>query len=187
MVNGEERPCQTPHRGDAGSEWAPAYSRLLRVAHRRLLVEPHAASFDTRELVQETFEKIIRQRTSWTGLDHVIGTARLLMERILIDRARRKGRAKRQAALTPIASTLPELETEPELASSHELAGLAAALERLRALDPRQARVVELRFLVGKSATEIAEMLGVTRRTVDRDWVHARCWLRRELSRNTIS
>lgn len=162
-------------------EWLRMHADLLRLAHRRLTREPRAVSYDTQELVQETYEKLIVQRTPFTGTAHVFGTARIVMDRLLIDRARRKRRLKRQVALTSLRDGFGPETPSPE-GSLEDAAAMAAALERLRAVDERQARVVELRFLAGMSASATAAALGVTRRTVDRDWVHARCWLRRELA-----
>lgn len=163
-------------------EWARVNSELLRLAHRRLTREPRAVSYDTQELVQETWERLILQRTPFQGNEHVCGTARIVMDRLLIDRARRKQRLKRQAKLTPLGDEIA-VETPSEQRDLDDAAAMAMALERLRAFDQRQARMVELRFVAGMSASATAVALGVTRRTVDRDWAHARCWLRREIDR----
>jgi RNA polymerase sigma factor (TIGR02999 family) len=159
-----------------------AYQRLLEIAHRRLVRERRAASYDTGELVQETYERLMQQRVSMVGDVRIEAAARIMMDRILIDRARRKRRLKRGANGTLHAGDLSE-ESFATPATSYEAVAVATAMMKLRDLDERQARVVEMRVLAGMQATEIAVVLGVTRRTVDRDWVHARCWLRRELGR----
>lgn len=177
-----DRLAAIPHAENP--DWQLTYRPLMRLARRLLVREPRGASFDTHELVQETYEKLVRQQIPLAGPEHIYRTGRLLMERLLIDRARRKRRLKRQASLTTLGSA--EFEQDAgESVTAAELAFVSGALDRLRILDERQARVVELRFLVGMNAKETADLLGVTRRTVERDWLHARCWLQRELSRGS--
>jgi RNA polymerase sigma factor (TIGR02999 family) len=163
-------------------EWERIYPDLVRMARRRLSREFRAKTYDTHELAHDTYERLVHQQGPLTSSQHVVGTARILMERILIDRARRKIILGRRLAVL----SEPDLVSVPadpmtETLDALERTLIAGALEKLRGIDERQARVVELRFLVGLRPNEIADMLGVTRRTVDRDWVHARCWLEREL------
>jgi RNA polymerase sigma factor (TIGR02999 family) len=163
-------------------EWAHVSSVLLRLAHWRLTCEARAISYGTEELAQDTCERLIRQRAPFVGAEHVCATARIMMDRLLIDRSRRKQRMKRQVVLSPLQDDEVAVDSPRVRIAGDEVAAMVTVLERLRAMDERQARVVELRFLEGMSASATAEALGVTRRTVDRDWVHARSWLRRELS-----
>jgi RNA polymerase sigma factor (TIGR02999 family) len=101
------------------------------------------------------------------------------MRRILVDYARRRGARKRGAGLAPLA--LDEVEIAV-VDRAEQLLALDDALDRLEALDERLARVVVYRFFGGLSEDEIAEVIGVTPRTVRRDWVKARGWLYRELA-----
>ncbi len=108
---------------------------------------------------------------------HFLGIAAQAMRRILVDHARRRSTAKRRGARV----TLDE-ELSPATGPSVDLLEIDAALERLTALDERQARVVELRFFGGLSVEETAAALGIGTATVKRDWTLARAWLHRELA-----
>jgi RNA polymerase sigma factor (TIGR02999 family) len=102
------------------------------------------------------------------------------MRRILIDYARERGRDKRGGAWTRVTLD-PRLAPVDGDLDPESLLALESALERLSELDPRQAEVVELRFFAGLTIEDIADHLGVSKRTVEGDWTHARAWLRREL------
>jgi RNA polymerase sigma factor (TIGR02999 family) len=109
---------------------------------------------------------------------HLLGLAAHAMRQVLIDHARRRMSAKRpqdqdRLQLTEVAESLGE-EVEPD--------ALEAALERLAALDPRQARIVDMRFFAGLTGEQIAAATGLSTATVQREWRMARAWLRRELA-----
>jgi RNA polymerase sigma factor (TIGR02999 family) len=105
------------------------------------------------------------------------------MRNLLIDHARARGRVKRGGRLKRI--TLAEGLTPNERGDydPEQLLALDEALERLVELDERQAKIVELRFFGGLTVPEVAHLLGVSQRTVEGDWTHARAWLKRELGR----
>jgi RNA polymerase sigma factor (TIGR02999 family) len=159
------------------------YDDLRQLAARLLRGERRDHTLSPTDLVHEAYIRLIDQtRVDWRGRTHFFAIAAQAMRRILIDHARRHGRARRggdwkRVALdvAVVGSTVTGLEAE-------EMLALDAALTKLAAIDPREAQVVELRFFVGLSSDEIAEFLGVSTRSVTRDWLHARSWLRRELA-----
>jgi RNA polymerase sigma factor (TIGR02999 family) len=169
----------------------PASSRLLPIVYdelRRL-----AASYLRRErpghtlqptaLVHEAFLRLVDQeRVDWQGQTHFFAVAAQAMRRVLVDYARRRRRAKRGGGWlrVPLDDAL-DLGDGQGLALEDVLA-LDQALTRLSELDPREARLVEQRFFAGRTLAEAAEELGVSLRTAESDWAHAKAWLSRELS-----
>ena len=153
------------------------YEELKRVARRQLRVV--ASTLSTTELVHETFLKLsANPPRGWDGRGHFFGTAARAMRQVLVDFARRRGAAKRGGELARVSLTDAEGELAVEL---DEIVALDDALEQLDAVDPRLRRVVELRFFAGLGEREVAEILGITPRTVERDWVKARLLLLRTL------
>lgn len=157
------------------------YRELHRVAGRYMLGERSDHSLQPTDLVHEAYLRLIDQnRINWESRSHFFAIAAQLMRRILIDHARARNAEKRpKPGLKVPLSDLPigiECQTT-------ELLALDEALDRLEALDPRQARIVEMRFIAGLSEEEIAQALGVSVRTVKRDWRVARAWLYGELGR----
>jgi RNA polymerase sigma factor (TIGR02999 family) len=130
-------------------------------------------------LVHEAYLRLIGQEhVAWQNRAHFFGIAAQMMRRILVDHARRKKAAKRDAATFRVelpASEDGPVDLDPEILSLDE------ALKGLEVLDPRQARIVELRFFGGLTVEETAEVAGVGTATVKREWRTARAWLRREL------
>jgi RNA polymerase sigma factor (TIGR02999 family) len=155
------------------------YEELRRLAHRQLSKEPDGRTLSTTELVHEAYLKLIDQtRVQWTGRAHFLGIAATAMRRILVDRARSRRSLKRGGALAPLSLDAMELGTEDR---AELLVALDEALNRLRELDARQARVIECRFFGGMSEEETAEAIGIGLRTTKRDWAKARSWLYNEL------
>lgn len=155
------------------------YEELKRLARHHMRRERPDHTLQTTALVNEAYLKLVRQQgVSWQGRSHFLGVASQLMRRILIDHARGQLRAKRGAgkALLPLSE---ELAFSPE--HSEDLLRLDDALKRLSAIDPRQGRIVELRFFGGLSVDETSEFLGVSPKTVKRDWAVAKAWLHAEL------
>lgn len=159
------------------------YDELRAVAHRRLMAGRGAGQRDatlaTTALVNEAYLKLAgTSNDAWADRTHFLATAALAMRQILVDRARARASAKRGGGRCSV--TLDEeaiaLADEPSA-----LLDIDDALTRLAATSPRLARVVECRFYGGMSEEEIAAALGVTVRTVQRDWVKARMLLRRAL------
>lgn len=159
-------------------------AEMRRIASQRLRRERANPTLDrTTALVNETYTRLLRQQpVSWQGRAHFLGIAARIMRQILVDHARRQGAQKRGegARPVPLSEEFPS-PGRPDRFEMVEVVALHEALDRLGALDPRQARVVELRFFGGLTIEETAEVLDVSLDTVKRDWRNARMWLRREL------
>jgi RNA polymerase sigma factor (TIGR02999 family) len=159
------------------------YDELRAIAHGQLRRERPDHTLGTTALVHEAYLKLIDQRQAdWQDRTHFFSIAARAMRRILIDYARRHVAAKRGGGMRKVA-----LEEAVQLAAGEradELLAIDDALERLAALDARQAKVVEYRFFGGMTEDETAQVLGVTSRTVRRDWIKAKGWLQRELDRD---
>jgi RNA polymerase sigma factor (TIGR02999 family) len=155
------------------------YEELRIIAHRRIARRPDGGTLETTGLVHEVYLKLVDQ--SGAGVRdraHFLALASLAMRHVLVDRAKARGRLKRGGATGWITFDEERIAVgdQPEA-----LLQLDDALSWLASLEPRLARVVECRFFGGLSETEIAAALGVTERTVQRDWVKARMLLRRAL------
>ena len=158
---------------------ALAYHELRAIAHDRLIRGGANGTLSTTGLVHEAYLKLVDQsRAGWNDRAHFLALASLAMRHVLIDRARERITVKRGGLRQRI--TLDEermsVDADPEV-----LLQLNDALDRLAAFDERLARVVECRFFGGLTERETAEALGLTIRTVQRDWVKARVLLRRAL------
>jgi RNA polymerase sigma factor (TIGR02999 family) len=152
------------------------YQELREQARRQLGRERKDHTLQSTALVHEAFLRLAGQsRAQWQNREQFFAVAARLMRRVLVDHARARAAAKRGASPTRIA-----LEDAPEPAVQPDVDVLA--LDRLAAVDERQARVVELRYFGGLSAEEAAKLLEVSPATVARDWAMARAWLFRELS-----
>ena len=156
-----------------------AYHELRAIAHRRLAARGRGGTLSTTALVHEAYLKLVDQsRAGWHDRAHFLALASLAMRHVLVDRARERDTLKRGEARRPV--TLDEEQVSAEDQAEMVL-HLDEALDRLAAWEPRLARVVECRFFGGLTETETAEALGLTVRTVQRDWVKARILLRRAL------
>jgi RNA polymerase sigma factor (TIGR02999 family) len=156
------------------------YAELRRQAARHLRRERAGHSLQTTSLIHEAYLRLVDQReVRWQNRAHFFAVASQLMHRILVDHARRRHRAKRggSAARLPLEEALVIAAEKSDV----DLLALDEALERLAAIDPRQSRIVELRFFSGLSIEETAEVLGVSPATVKNDWNVAKAWLRREM------
>ena len=155
------------------------YDELRRIASRHMRREGEGHTLQPTALVHEAYLKLVDQtRAEWEGRTHFLCVASSAMRRILVDHARGRLRKKRGAAVQRV--DLDDV-LERSAATDTDVLELHEALERLSALDERQARVVELRCFGGLSVEEVAEVLGVSRRTVDGLWRHAKAWLSLEL------
>ena len=165
------------------------YEELARIAHRQLGLEATGHTLSTTALVHEAYLRLVDQtRAQWADRAQFFGVAAHSMRRVLVDHARRH-RAARRGGVNRRDVSLEALEAiDPASLAAGDradiLVAMDEALERLAALDARQARVVECRFFGGLTEEETAEALGVTARTVARDWVKARGWLYTELGRD---
>lgn len=134
----------------------------------------------TTALVHEAYLKLVPSaEIDWQGRAHFFGVAARAMRQIVVDAARRRSRQKRGGPDSWTVTFDESRHASPLRAA--ELIALDQAIDRLEALEPRQARVVEQRFFAGLSVREAAAVLGVSEATVHRDWRAARAWLRREL------
>lgn len=155
------------------------YQELRHLARRQLRAERAGHTLQTTGLVHEAYLKLVDQRgVEWQGRAHFLGVAARAMRQVLIDYARRRGAVKRGGGWT---RTTLDNERLPVEFPVEELLALNDALDRLNDIDRRLRQVVECRFFCGMTEEEIAEVLDVTPRTVQRDWVKARAWLYKEL------
>jgi RNA polymerase sigma factor (TIGR02999 family) len=156
------------------------YAELRRLADRYVRRE-RAQSVQATELVHEAYLRIARDKpVAFADRGHFIGIAAIAMRRLLVERARRRGAAKRFGGQVQV--TLDEgLLADDATSSRIDLIALDRALTRLAALDAQQARIVELRYFGGLSVEETGEVLGISAATVKRHWAVARAWLLREI------
>ena len=160
---------------------ALAYHELRAIAHRRLAARGPSGTLSTTALVNEAYLKLVDQsRGGSYERAHFLAVASLAMRHVLVDRARERVALKRGGVRQRVTLDDEHLAVEAE---PDALLELEDALHRLAGFDPRLARVVECRFFGGLTEPETAQALGITVRTVQRDWVKARVLLRRALAR----
>ena len=160
------------------------YAELRRMARRQMRQQRPGHSLETTALVHEAYLRLAgNPDQSWQNRAHFFAVAATAMRHILVDRARAHQTGKRGGAFRAV--TLHESAISTERAA--ELVALDDALSALAALNPRQGRVVEMRYFGGLSVEETAVVLRVSADTVMRDWRAARVWLHRELSRGGAS
>lgn len=156
------------------------YDEFRRLASSYLQREPVGHTLQPTALVHEAFLKLVDQRhVDWKGRTHFFAVGAQAMRRILVDHARARMREKRGGKRERI------LLTDDLTVSRNDDADLLAvdeALTRLAEIDKRQAAIVEMRFFAGMTVAEVAESLGLSKRTIEAEWTHVRAWLRRELS-----
>ena len=155
------------------------YDELHRVARQRLRAERPDHTLQPTALVHEAYLKLVAQRNAnWQSRAHFFAVASQLMRRVLVDYARGRLRAKRggKQVKLPLDKVLIISRGRCD-----ELLALDESLERLSKLDDRQSRIVELRFFGGLSVDEVANVLGVSAKTVKREWSMAKAWLFGEL------
>ena len=159
--------------------YSAVYDELKRIARRHLRVRAANATMNTTELVHEAFLKLgPGNERGWDDRAHFFGAASRAMRQVLVDFARRRQAAKRGGSWRAV--TLGDADPSLELELDRILE-LDEALRQLEAVDQRLRQVVELRFFGGVTEQDIARMLGVSARTVERDWLKARLFLMREL------
>ena len=165
--------------GDAAPDVLPpeVYAELRRQAERAMRHEAGDHTLQATALVHEAWLRLADQHVRWRDRAHFHGVAAQLMRRILVDHARARHAAKRGGGATRVT-----LDDAPAAEQGTDVLALHEALERLAALDPDQARLVELRWFGGLSIEETGDVLGVSPATVKREWAIARAWLRRELT-----
>ena len=156
------------------------YDEFRALARHYLTQERANHTLQPTALVHEAYMKLVDQtRVDWQGRNHFFAVAAQAMRRILVDHARSRQRDKRGGGRARVA--LDEaIALSPQ--KDEDVLALDEALEKLAQLDPRQAKVVELRFFGGLSVEETAEVLGISTQSVLRDWKLARAWLMREIA-----
>ncbi|MBV9958072.1 MAG: sigma-70 family RNA polymerase sigma factor [Acidobacteria bacterium] len=177
---------QILHDWSEGDAEAPArlmplvYDELRRLARSYLQRENRGHTLQPTALVHEAYLRLVDQtRVSWQNRAHFYGIAANMMRRVLVDHARRRASGKRGGSAVRLSTEDVQIPLEERAA---DFVALDEALEELAKFDERKSRIVELRFFGGLTDEEIAEVLGVSTRTVLRDWKTARLWLYRELA-----
>jgi RNA polymerase sigma factor (TIGR02999 family) len=158
------------------------YDELRRLAHHHLRNERPDHTLQSTALVNEAYLRLVGQNLpKLENRAHFFAIAAQLMRQILVDYARRHRASKRGSGICLLelddATALPQRKNV-------DVVALDDALNALAAIDPRQSRVVELRFFAGLSVEETSEVMGIATATVQRDWTAARAWLHREISRS---
>jgi RNA polymerase sigma factor (TIGR02999 family) len=156
------------------------YEELSRIARRHLRRQTPGHTLNTVALVHEAYLKLVDQTlVSWQDRTHFFATAARAMRQILVDYARRRGAQKRGGGVRPLSLDDVDVAVEEQAAF---LIGLDEALTRLGTVNERLAQIVEYRFFGGLTEEETAAALDISDRTVRRDWIKAKAWLRIELS-----
>lgn len=154
------------------------YDELRQMARRHLRKERADHTLDTSALTHEVYLKLVDEEVDWENRAHFFVLAARAMRQILIDYARKHNAQKRGGEWSRTTLSTRHLRVEVEMG---ELLALDEALDHLHEWDERASRVVELRFFGGMTEDEVAEVLDVSTRTVQRDWRTARAWLYKEL------
>lgn len=155
------------------------YADLRRLARGHMRRESPEHTLSATALAHEAWFRMAEQtRTQWKNRSHFLAVASTMMRRILVNHEQARRAAKRDAELVPVTlSGMEQLGAPPD----RDLVAVHEALLAFEAVDPRAAKVVELRFFGGLELEEIGEALGISLATVKRDWTLARAWLHREL------
>jgi RNA polymerase sigma factor (TIGR02999 family) len=156
------------------------YDELRHLAAARLARQAPGQTVQATELVHEAYLRLVGHGTqAWAGRAHFFAAAAEAMRQFLIDRARRKGRLKRGGQLQRVDLDVVEI---PGLPPDTELLALDEALEGLASVNPSAATLVKLRFFVGLTQVQSAEVLGISRQTVHNRWAYAKAWLYRQMN-----
>lgn len=178
QLDGNE-PVSGPH-GVANQLFATLYAELKRAAGGHMRQEAAGHTLSATALTHEVWFRMAQQaRTQWQSRAHFLGTASIMMRRILVNHAVARLAAKRDAPLVPL--DLTEAQQVADGSGGAEVLRVHEALLAFEAVNPRAAKVVELKFFGGLENEEIAQVLGISAVTAKRDWAFARAWLHREL------
>jgi RNA polymerase sigma-70 factor (ECF subfamily) len=160
------------------TDFTDGYQQLRSVAGAYMRRFSTSETLQATALVHEVYLKLAKEPRQYADQAHFLCTAAAAMRQILVDHARARQRIKRGGDYTRVTFDGADLAAPGGV----DVLVLHEALERLQQWDPRQARIVELRFFVGLSVDEVAGALGISEKTVKRDWAMARAWLQRELA-----
>jgi RNA polymerase sigma factor (TIGR02999 family) len=169
----------------AASQLLPlVYDELRKLATYRMSIERASHSLQPTALVHEAYLRLVgpENATSWDGRAHFFAAAAEAMRRILIDNARHRGREKREG--NRLQLELHDEHSSQAETSADDLLSLDEALIQLEKEDVQLAKLVELRYFVGLTIDDTAQVLGVSPRTVKRNWAYARAWLKRHMDGN---
>jgi RNA polymerase sigma factor (TIGR02999 family) len=158
------------------------YDELRRIARRHLRRQRPNHTLESAALVNEAYLRLVNQESpQWQNRAHFFGVAAQAMRHILVDYARSRLAAKRGAG-APRFTLDTKIALAPQGKNEEiDLVSLDDALKKLTELDPRQSRIIELRFFGGLCIQDTAIALGISHATVEREWAVARMWLRREM------
>ncbi len=176
---------QRLRRGDEGAAdelLRVVYEELRRIARAYMGKEASEHTLQTTALIHEAWLRLADQtRVDWRDRTHFYGVAAQMMHRVLVDHARARLADKRGAGAAPLNLDWIEIEATPQ--KLEEILAVDEVLSRLKGFDQQQARIVEMRYFAGMTVGETATALGLSPRTVDREWALASAWLRVELCR----
>lgn len=160
------------------------YDHLRRIAAAQMRREAAGHSLQPTALVHEAYVRLVDQRQAqWRNRAHFFGAAASLMRRILVDHARARLAEKRGGGLERVTLTGDEAAESPR---GIDVLALHESLERMAAFNPRQGRIVELRYFGGLTIEEAAEVIGISEATLVREWTIAKAWLRTDLSGDRV-
>jgi RNA polymerase sigma factor (TIGR02999 family) len=160
------------------------YDELRRLARAYMRRESQDHTLQTSALVNEAYLRLIDQKSvKWQNRAHFFGVAAQLMRRILVNHARSRSRVKR-GGRTQIVSLDEQAIITKEVS---EVIALDEALKNLAEMDPRKSQIVEMKFFGGLTTEEVAEVLKITSRTVEREWRKAKAWLNRAISKGATN
>jgi RNA polymerase sigma factor (TIGR02999 family) len=191
MTHREEAPTMLLDLAAGGEQDATnrlmelVYDEFREMAAGYLRREPTELTLQPTALVHEAFLRLIDQsNVNWKSRTHFLAIGAQAMRRVLVDHARKRGRAKRGGDRQRIS-----FDDQTMLSPQHDADLLAVdeLLSELHELDPRQAKIVELRFFGGMTSAEVADYLGISKSTADREWRIVRAWLRQQLSEDEPS
>ncbi len=158
------------------------YEELVALARSRMSRLPPGDTLQPTALVHEAYLRLVGEEDpGWEGRRHFFGAAARAMRNILVDRARAKGAVKRGGDRRRVGD-LDGLDAALLQTPVEDVLALDEALDRLEREDARKAQIVMLRFFAGLASARIAELLGISLPTVERDWRYARAWLLREMA-----
>ena len=159
------------------------YNQLRKIAQQRMQDEKPGHTLQATALVHEAYLRLVRndEKLQWSSRAQFYVAAAQAMQRILVEHARKKKRLKRGGGRQPVASSVVDLAGDENI---EDVVALHEAIDRLEAEDPRAALVTRLRFYAGLTVEETAKAMKVSERTVMREWVYARAWLRDALQPN---
>lgn len=156
-----------------------AYEEMKRLAASYLQTESTTVTLSPTVLVHEAYIKLAKQFSNrYQSRGHFLAIAATMMRRILVDHARARKRVKRGSELVRVA-----FDDDLQLSTSkdEDVLAIEDLIQVLHQLDPRQAKIVEMRFFGGMTISEVAEVLGLSTRTIENEWRMCRAWLRKQL------